>query len=272
MRNKIWGWNTSATVQHIVSKDGLVFTLGNRFADGSFWFNGCQPWCNGRGYPTGVPGYGNLIIASNGIETRSNALLLSADKPYTKESGWGVTLAYTYTHATQNRSITEHYAFDEPSIKEYPFITSNAAPKHRFVATGSIDGFWGITFGSKLTLATPTPLNDNACYGPPLPSGAPACRPAAALPNDGTKKFLVGGDVFGYRDIDFQATKNFDLTHGMSVYVRFDLLNAFNYKNYSDYSVNWGSDGVFNPNVVYNTTGNITGVPRTFKLSAGFRW
>ena len=273
MRNKLWSWNTSATVQHIVSKDGLVFTLGNRFADGSFWFNGCQPWCNGKGYPTGVPGYGTLIIASNGIETRSNALLLSADKPYTKESGWGVTLAYTYTHATQNRSITEHYAFDEPSIKEYPFITSNAAPKHRFVATGSIDGIWGITFASKLTLATPTPLNDNACFGgPPLPTGQPPCRPAAALPNDGTKKFLVGGDVFGYRDIDFQATKNFDLSHGMSVYVRFDLLNAFNYKNYSDYSVNWGSNGVFNPFVIYNTTGNITGVPRTFKLSAGFRW
>jgi hypothetical protein len=83
---------------------------------------------------------------------------------------------------------------------------------------------------------------------------------------------LFGGKVFGYRDIDFQATKNFDLTHGMSVYVRFDLLNAFNYKNYSDYSVNWGGNGVFDPNVVYNTTGNITGVPRTFKLSAGFRW
>jgi hypothetical protein len=54
--------------------------------------------------------------------------------------------------------------------------------------------------------------------------------------------------------------------------VRFDLLNAFNYKNYSDYTANWGSNGVFNPFVIYNTTGNITGVPRTFKLSAGFRW
>ena len=270
MRNKLWGWNTSATIQRIVSKDGLVFTLGNRYPDGTFWKNGCQPWCN-NGFVTGVPGYGNLIIANNGIETRSNALLLSADKPYTKESGWGVTLAYTYTHATQNRSITEHYAFDEESIKQYPFITSNAVPKHRFVATGSIDGPWDITFGSKLTLATPTPLDDIACYGATLPNGA-GCMPVGVLPNGGKKKFLFGGDVFGYRDIDFQATKNFDLTHGMSAYVRFDLLNAFNYKNYSDYTTNWGSNGVFNPNVIYNITGNITGVPRTFKLSAGFRW
>jgi hypothetical protein len=272
MRNKVWDWNTSATVQRIVSKDGMVFTLGNRFADGSFWFNGCQPWCNGQGYPTGVPGYGTLIIAGNGIETRSNALLLSADKPYTKESGWGVTLAYTYTDAKQNRSISEHYAFDEASIKQYPFVLSNAAPKHRFVATGSLDGIWGITFGGKLTLATPTPLNDQACVGITTPSGAP-CIKVGVLPNDGKKKFLVGGDVFGYRSIDFQATKNFDITHGMSVYVRFDLLNAFNYKNYDGYSVRtWGGNGVYAPDIAYNTTGNISGVPRTFKLSAGFRW
>ena len=270
MRNRVWDWNTSATIQRIVSKDGFVFTLGNRYPDGSFWKNGCQPWCN-IDITTGVPGYGNLIIGSNGIQTRSSALLLSADKPYTKESGWGVTLAYTYTHATQNRSITEHYAFDEASIKQYPFVISNAAPKHRFVATGSLDGFWGIMFGGKLTLATPTPLNDQACVGITTPSGAP-CIKVGVLPNDGTKKFLVGGDVFGYRSIDFQATKNFDITHGMSVYVRFDLLNAFNYKNYDGYSVNWGGNGVYDPNVVYNTTGNITGVPRTFKLSAGFRW
>jgi len=93
------------------------------------------------------------------------------------------------------------------------------------------------------------------------------------LPNGGQKQFLFGGKVFGYRDIDFQATKNFDLTHGMSLYVRFDVLNAFNYKNYSDYSVHtWGSGGVYAPDVVYNTTGNLTGVPRTLKLSMGFRW
>ncbi|HEY7873003.1 MAG TPA: TonB-dependent receptor [Rudaea sp.] len=271
MRNKLWDWNTSAAIQRIVSKDGFVFTLGNRYPDGSFWKNGCQPWCN-VGITTGVPGYGNLILGSNGIETRSTQVLLSADKPYTKESGWGVTLAYTYTHATQNRSITEHYAFDEASIQQYPFVLSNAAPKHRFVATGSLDGFWGITFGGKLTLATPTPLNDQACVGITTSSGAP-CVKVGVLPNDGTKKFLVGGNIFGYRSIDFQATKNFDLTHGMSVYVRFDLLNALNYKNYSDYSVRtWGGNGVLAPDIAYNTTGNISGVPRTFKLSAGFRW
>jgi hypothetical protein len=34
----------------------------------------------------------------------------------------------------------------------------------------------------------------------------------------------------------------------------------------------WGGNGVYAPDIAYNTTGNISGVPRTFKLSAGFRW
>ena len=172
---------------------------------------------------------------------------------YTKESGWGVTLAYTYTNATQNRSITEHYAFDAETIQQYPFIDSNAAPKHRFVATGSIDGIWGITFASKLTLATPTTFNDIACYGATYPSGA-GCEPRAALANLGRGAFLFGGKIFGYRDVDFQATKDFDLTRGMSLYVD-SSLNAFNYKNYRLLG-QLGGDGVLNPDPVqYNTEG-----------------
>ena len=58
-----------------------------------------------------------------------------------------------------------------------------------------------------------------------------------------------------------------------SMYVRFDALNIFNYHNYSDYITNWGANGVLNQYPVsYNSIGNITGVPRTFKLTAGFRF
>ena len=265
MRNKFGDWNTSAAIARILSHDGLVFTLGNRYPDGSFYKNGSQPWGNG------VPGFGGLIIANNGIETRTTQLLLSAEKPYTKESGWGVTLAYTFTDAVQNRDIGEHYAFDEATIKQYPFIDSNAAARHRLVATGVIDVPWGITLSAKLTLATPTPFNGIACYGATFPNGS-GCIPAAATPG-GNGKFLVGGKVFGYRDVDFQATKNFDIGHGMVIYGRFDLLNAFNFRNYTDVLVNWGANGVANPDpAMYNPTGNITFVPRTIKFTVGMKF
>ncbi|MBN8735624.1 MAG: TonB-dependent receptor [Xanthomonadales bacterium] len=264
MRNRLGDWNTSATVARVISKDGFAFTLGNRYPNGAFWMNGGQPWGNG------IPGFGSLIIGNSGIETRSTQVLLYAEKPYTRESGWGVTVAYTYTNAHQNRDINEHYSFDEATIQDYPFILSNSAPKHRLVATGVVDIPWDITLSAKLTLATPTPLNDLACYGATFPNGS-GCIPAAAIPSGG-KRFMIGGPIWGYRDIDFSAIKNIRITDSVNWYLRLDILNAFNYKNYINTTGNWGSNGVYNPMFAYNTTGDITGVPRTFKFTMGVRW
>ncbi len=265
MRNKVGDWNTSAAVARILSKDGFTFTLGNRRPDGSFWMGGGQPWGNG------VPGFGALIIGNNGIETRTTQILLSADKPYTKESGWGATLAYTYTNANQNRDINEHYSFDGETIQDYPFIRSNAAAKHRFVAAGSIDGPWGMLYSGKLTLATPIPGNTFSCYqdgSVNYPSGA-HCAPAARIPNGQSIGF--GGKIFGYRSLDFTVTKNFDMTAGIVLYVRADFLNVFNWKNYVD--IAYANGTVFsNADATYAANGNITGVPRTIKLTAGFRF
>ncbi len=265
IRNKLGDWNTDVTVAHIRYKDGFAFTLGNRYPDGAFFHSGGQPWGDG------VPGFGPLILGGNGIENRTTQVLLSAEKPYTKDSHWGATLAYTYNHATQNRDINEHYSFDEATLKQYPFITSNAVPKHRFVAAGSVDGPWDTIFSGKLTLATPTPINTFACYvagGTYFPTGSP-CTPYAVTP--GGQRFWFGGKAFGYRSVDLQITKNFDLTAGTSLWVRVDFLNVFNFKNYTD--VNLSGNGVlYNVMGVYNTTGNITGTPREFKVSAGFRF
>jgi outer membrane receptor protein involved in Fe transport len=283
MRNKVGDWNTSAAVAHIISKDGFVFTLGNRYPDGAFWHS-CGATCNSQPWGNGVPGFGNLIIGDNGIETKTNQVLLSAEKPYTKESGWYASLAYTYTDAQQNRDITQHYSFDQETIQQYPFIDSNAAPRHRFVGVGSVDGPWDMTYTAKLTLATPIPNNGFLNYNYPItaPNGANNL-PIAGTPsgggnvNDpnaiGPKKFLFGGDIFGYRTVDFSINKNFVLTETMALYLRLDILNAFNYHNYSDYITNYGSNGVLNQfPVSYNKIGNITYVPREYKFTMGFRF
>lgn len=264
IRNRLGDWNTSATVARVVSKDGFVFTLGNRYANGAFWANGGQPWGQG------IPGFGSLIIGNSGIETRSTQLLLYAEKPYTQDSRWGVTISYTYTNAHQNRDINEHYSFDEATIEDYPFILSNAAPKHRLVATAVADGPWGITFSGKLTLATPTPINGIACYGATFPNGS-SCTSAATIPSGG-KHFVIGGPIWGYRDIDLTAIKNWNIAGNVTLYGRLDVLNVFNYKNFVDTTVNWGANGIFDPVASYNTTGNITGVPRTIKFTVGMRW
>ena len=256
IRNKVGDWNTSAAVARILSKDGFVFTLGNRYPNGAFFMNGGQPWGNG------VPGFGSLIIGNNGIETKTTQVLLSAEKPFTAESHWSATFAYTYTDSSANRDTSQHYAFDEETIRQYPFINSNAAARHRIVGTGSYGAPWGFIVGAKLTLATPTPVNDLACIGLTYATGS-GCTPISVTPKN----------FFGYRAVDLQVTKNFDIANYASVYVRFDGLNVFNFHNYADTLLNFGTNGVANPNpVVYNYTGNINGVPRTLKLTVGAKF
>ena len=259
MRNRLGTWNTGATVARVLSHDGFAYSLGNRLPNGGFFQNGNQPFGNG------IPGFGSLIVGNSGIETRATQLLLSAEKPFSEQSRWGATVAYTYTSAKHNRDIIEHFAFDAATIGDYPFILSNAAPRHRIVATGTLRGPWGTTIAGKVSLATPTPKNDVACYladGTFFPTGS-KCTPAAGTP----------GDTLGYSSVDLQLTKNIEFGDRTSLYVRFDLLNAFNAENFSDYLLSWGANGVANPNPVrYNEIGNITGVPRTFKASLGMKF
>lgn len=256
IRNKVGDWNTSAAVARILSYDGLVFTLGNRYPSGAFWVNGGQPWGDG------IPGFGSFIIGNNGIETHTTQVLLSAERPFTEENGWGATVAYTYSHATDNHDINDHYSFDEETIKQYPWMPSNGVAKHRLVATGTIKGPWTMIFSGKVTLSTPIPFYGVAFYGATLPTGS-----------NGTPIATKPGNTIGYKSIDLQATKNFDIHKDMQAYVRADLLNIANWHNYSDAINNYGSGGVLNPDPTrYNPTGNITGVPRTFKISAGFRF
>ncbi len=256
MRNKLGDWNTSASIARVNSYNGFVFTLGNRYPNGDFWQNRSQPWGNG------LPGAGSLIIGGSGIETRSTQVLLSAEKPFTEESKWGATFSYTFTHAKQNRNIDEHYSFDQSSIKEYPFIVSNATPKHRLVATGSYAAPWGLILAGKFVYSSVTPHTvDGSCLAPPAtyPNGS-ACRPVT---------YTLSGA--GFKSLDLQVTKNFELGQMGSMYLRLDMINITNEDNLVDYFDEVGSDGTviggrFNPD------GNITGVPRTLRMSFGLKF
>jgi hypothetical protein len=256
MRNQLGDWNTTASVSRITSKDGFVFTLANRYPNGDFWQNRSQPWGNS---PPGLAGV--LLVGDNGIETKSTQIMLSAEKPFSEDSGWGTTLSYTYTDAEHNRDINEHYLFDASSIDAFPFVLSNSASKHRFVATGSYAAPWGITLAGKFTWATPLPRNAIGCLSgtATFPTGAPC----TAVGYD------IGGT--GYQSIDLQVTKNFELGDLGSLYLRLDGINLTNEHNLVDYIDANGANGVVNRGR-YNPDGNITGLPRTLRASFGIKF
>lgn len=257
-------WNSSVTLLHVKSHDGIVFSLGNRWPDGSFrnpanpnatW--GGQPW----GFP--IPGYGTLIKADNGIETKLDSVLLSLEKPYSEASGWGVTFAYTYSNAYENRNNAynsdEHYIFDYPNPDEEGFHPSIGLPKHRLVATGIWDGPAGFTFSAKLALASGKPKEKLNCHDVP------------SFDNCFWDRFTPGYAIAS-KQLDLSAQKDWDFGEDMSLRFRADLLNAFDWHNWTDYDT-WAG-GPTDTNVNYGRRNGLgqEWPPRMLKLTLGFRW
>lgn len=257
MRNlfNLWGneWNSSVTLSHIVSKDGFAFLLGNRRPDGGFFSSATTrdiPW----GF--GVPGFHSLILGTNGRETRANSLLVSLEKPYTSSSGWGTTLAYTYTDAREIRQFNEHYSLHYPTLDGYGWSKAGGVSPHRLVATGIHDAPFGMTLSGKLTLASMAPQ-----YGTDCTPGWDKCIEQAQYTPSGT---------YGYKRFDLAVEKQWNFGADYKFRIRADVINVFNWVNNAGYEGWYGAPGDPNPNFAKPTSQLLP--TRTLKLSAGFSW
>jgi len=275
MRNSIGDWNTQVTLSYVESFDGIVGRFANRYADGAYFQNG-SPWG-----AQGVPGVGSLILFDNGAKDRLLQLGLGAQRPYTKQSGWSATIAYTLSYSDQNNVAggsnpyainSNQYLFDLPYAYQYPFLRGTATPVHRVVATYSRDLFWGIQSAAKVELATSN--NATTILG---------CQEVCNA-QGGTTLFVSRQprDFLGYKEVDLQFTKNADFWRSVSGYVRVDLLNIFNFHNYDPAAVSFNTNAATGQPLPigqqlqvrpdYNRTGPIVGVPFTVKLSTGLRF
>ena len=265
MRNlvELWGydWNTSVTLSHIRSKDGIYFRLGNRWPDGSFHQTPGATW-GGQPWGQAIPGYGSLILADNGIEYKLNSLLISLDKPFTAESGWGLNVAYTYSDAEENRtnaSNGETFYFDGANVGDR-FYTSTGVPKHRLVLSGIYGIGWDTMFSGKLVLASH------------LPRDATNCNDAPSSNNCFYDPFEPEGTI-GYKQFDAALEKRWNTGTDLSFKVRADVLNVFNWRNWNQFEGWRGAAGEpRNPNFGRRNGDETLWPTRTFKLSFGLDW
>jgi outer membrane receptor protein involved in Fe transport len=252
-------WNTSLAFSRVVSKDGILFLLGNRYPDGSFFAPGTT-WGTQFG-GSGVPGLGTLILITNGLETQANQVLLSLEKPYSSESGWSATVAYTFSDAQENRgniaSSDEHYLLDYPNVARYGWHESTGVPRHRLVSTASWDGPWGVTVAGKMTLSSPLNREAVNCYNAP---DTDHCF----------FQFVKSSATIGFKQVDMTLAKAFEAWGGTKLNVRADVLNVFNYVNADGYDNFRGNPGAPNPNFA-NVTSYLQPT-RTFKLSFSVNW
>jgi len=251
-------WVTSAGVSYIESHDGIVFLLGNRWPDGTFRTPGTT-W-GGQPFSSGIPGYGSFFLGKNGLETRLKSVLLSAEKPYTPESGWSATFAYTFSDAKENRSNTgsvdETFLFDYAEVSGYGWHPSTSVAKHRIVMTGIYDVPWGFNLSAKWTLASPEYSQRYNCVDA---IDLKHCFPDPAKPDT----------TFGFRQFDLAASKDFELSD-FTVRVRADVLNVFNNANVDEYNLPDGAPQA--PDPTFLTPRTYLQPTRTFKLSVSAGW
>ncbi|WP_096876144.1 hypothetical protein [Methylomonas koyamae] len=253
MRNRIGDWFTEIAFSHVVSYNGLVGLLGGRNADGSFY----APGSAFGGTFQALPGYGQLILFDNGVQTKTNSIFLKAEKPYDRDSGWGMTFAYTFTDSEENKpqsfADNSSYLFEYPNTHSVGWLDTAGVRKHKIVASGSVDLPWDLIFSTKLTLATPETRSGVNCNGG-------GCRFDTFAPRG--EDFIFPGNWWGYRQVDVALIKSFDTPHDTRMKLRLDVLNLFDFKNYAGFNSDFASPNFGSP------LGTLAGPGLTLKLTA----
>lgn len=254
---------------HVESKDGFAFLLGNRRPGGLFF--PAAPAAPSSPFNISPPGYGNILLGTNGLETKADSAYVKLTKSYSAASPWSFAATYTYTEAMENRQFGETSSFDFSSIAEHPWARSSGARKHRLVATGSVDLPIGVTLSGKFQIASPPYLKALVSTAGDTAAGIPPKRTVVA------NEAFGNGDRWGFRQMDLAVIKYIPfkfLSDESRLMVRVDIINLFNDYNYIDYN-NGPADSTRTPTspTIYREISGIGigGNPtRTIKLSAGF--
>jgi len=256
LRQGIGEWNGELGFSHVHSKNQFNWYGGNRDPQGGW---GTQSpidplWGS-------VPGFGTLILGDFISQAKTQMVYVKADKPFTKSSGWGAGITYTYADGkTTNKEWTNdifNWTYGKTSAGWNP---SKDVEKHRIVASGVTDGWlpYGILLSGKVTVGSGLARRITSCA-----AGWDKC-------------VSVEGDGKAFRQIDLGVGKEFRVGSLGKVSFRMDILNLFNTVNYTGFD-DWGG-GPGNPqNGVGGDNSNL-GVPntasmmRTIKLSARYQF
>lgn len=249
LRQKFGDWNTSISLIRQIGKNEIAYYPINR----NVALN-----AQGRMVAFTVPGFGTIVAAENNRETRFTGLYVTAEKPYTSQSGWGVTFSYTGSDAETNRN---EFNFDFPLASERPFVPNGADVEHQIVASGIVDLPWQLQLSGFLTLSSGNPFGVNDFSrideGPEFFQnfrqgnfGQPE-RYSFIIPN-----------AFAYRSLDLRLTKTIAVPGG-DLQLIGEVFNVFDYDNFNGYDGFIPETGT---NLNFGNPNSVIGTPRTFQV------
>jgi outer membrane receptor protein involved in Fe transport len=258
VRKRFGQFNTSLTLSHIRSYNIFQYVRGNRLPDGSY------PTTSVTGEfvvrddfpPEGdLPGFnGKLNIGANEGKARYWALYAQVDKPYSRESGWGVTASLTVQDPESNvgTELGADEFFAGPDQNQFGWQNVQGVDKYRFVGTGIVRLPLDFTLSGTLTLASGPAFGSVIFY----PDG---------IVFNGAGVYYPKKDI-AYKTLDMRLAKTFKMPWGHEVTADFQVYNLFDWVN-RNYST-WGAGSGINPTLEENgTVGNARSFQAGLKYS-----
>lgn len=256
LRQRLGEWQTSVSLVRQNGYNEIAYFPINR---------NVQLNAQGRLDSFGVPGFGTIVAADNTRETRYTALYLTADKPYTIESGWGVSFAYTGADAERNWNV---FNFDFPRDQDRPFVPSEAGIEHQVVATAIRDLPWGLQLSGVLTLTSGTPFNVNDFSrideGPDFFQNFRQ----GAFGRPDRRSFFLAPDLFAYQQLDLRLSKTIQMPVG-EVQLIGEVFNVFDEDNFGGYDGFIPETGT---NLNFGRPNSTVGPTRSFQFGARYRF
>ena len=256
VRQTISNWLFSATYTGVRGYDLLTYVWGNRQVDPSnsnvFPFRG--PCCRNL-----ADQYGNVLVNAS-RRTWYDALFFKADKPYSDQSRWGVSVAYTLAKATQNGR--DLFSLDKPTPEDYGRYPSPGDQRHSIIASGILGLPYEFRLSTLLSLGSGgayTIVDASRGFGPNEISFR------AAYPE---KQTFIIPDAFASRQVDLRLEKNVTFGPGQQVGVVGEVFNVFNYDNFGCFNDFLPPDG--NPNL--GKPNCTVGFPRRFQLGLNYNF
>jgi hypothetical protein len=242
VRQRIAMFNTSATLTHQRGYNEIAYYPANR-----------NPTPNASGFFDFIPvsgGFGNVIASNDERKTKYTALFLFGEKPYTEDSGWGVSLALTFAKASMKGF---EFNFDRPNVAAAPFVPNAADEDYRAVFTSINRLPYDFRLSTFITVASGSPF-----------------YVVDARQGFGGNVIRLGnfGNADDFRQVDARLSKEIDLPSDAGT-VEFiaEVFNLFNTVNYIGYDNFIPPEG--NPNF---GKGNAVAAPRSFQLGLRYRY
>jgi outer membrane receptor protein involved in Fe transport len=238
VRQVIGPVNASLTFSHIRGENGVGFYPANRDATGN------------RDFLPVPGGFGNVLISADDIQSRFTGFYLTAEKPFTEASRWGVSASYTLGWS---KIRGDSFNFDFPTIVATPTTPGNLDERHRLVVSGIAGLPYRFKVSTLIALGSGLPFNvSDASAG----FGADQVFRRNGGRADG---FLQ------YKQVDLRLAKELEVVRGQraALFVEvFNLFNSFNYGGYDGFIPPTTGD----PNPRFGEPSRLIGPTRSLQL------